>query len=67
MNARVYRAVLGGVFLKARSRHDRAKEKILGESGGTQRAAMCQEGIMKLGYLSLFKFKVCWYSQFLRF
>jgi hypothetical protein len=33
MHARVWRAVLGGVFLKARSRHERAKEKIPGESG----------------------------------
>jgi hypothetical protein len=33
MEARVCAIVLGGVFLKARERHERAKEKIPGESG----------------------------------
>jgi len=45
MNARVYAAVLGGVFLKAGQRHEPTKEKILDESRGIQRARMFQVGI----------------------
>ena len=34
MNARVYTAVLGGVFLKAGQRHEPTKDNILGDSRG---------------------------------
>jgi hypothetical protein len=41
MNARVCGAVVGGVFLKARSEHELAKEKIPSEGGGVLKGLAC--------------------------
>ena len=66
MNARVCRAVLGGVFLKARSRHERAKEKIPEESRGIQRAGMWHVGKCLRGNRSVFSQRLSGNKAFIK-